>query len=81
MESKDELKKNDIKNHMCYYFDDIITARDIYFGNILLDEKLYENILIHDIYIIEIFCGFKTIGICFNKIGGFIKTYDGKLNI
>ena len=24
MESKDELKEIDIKNRMCYYFDDII---------------------------------------------------------
>ena len=24
MESKDELKENDIKNRTCYYFDDIM---------------------------------------------------------
>ena len=30
MESKDELKEVDIKNRMCYYFDDIM---DIYFDN------------------------------------------------
>ena len=44
MESKDELKEIDIENRVCYRFDDII--RDIYinFDNILLDEKLYENI-------------------------------------
>ena len=41
MESKDELKEIDIKNRKCYYFDDIIGARnrDIYSANILLDEK------------------------------------------
>ena len=44
MESKDELKEIDIKNLMCYYFDDIIKNVDIYFSNILLDKKLYENI-------------------------------------
>ena len=30
MERKDELKETDIKNRTCYYFDDIITNRDIY---------------------------------------------------
>ena len=40
---------------MCYYFDDIIRARNrnIYSSDILLDEKLYKenhkNILIYDI--------------------------------
>ena len=34
---KDELKKIDIKNRTCYYFDDIITNRDIYSVDILLD--------------------------------------------
>ena len=39
MERKDELKEIDIKNRTCYYFDDIIRDLDIYFDNILLDEK------------------------------------------
>ena len=39
MESKEELKKDDIKNRTCYYFDDIIREIDIDFDNILLDEK------------------------------------------
>ena len=35
----------DIKNCACYYFDDIIRARnrDIYSSYILLDKKLYEE--------------------------------------
>ena len=39
MESKDELKEIDIKNCMCYYFDDIIRFwdSDIEFRDILLD--------------------------------------------
>ena len=52
MESKDELKEIDFKNRTCYYFDYIITDRDIYSDDILLDEKLYEtykNILIYNI--------------------------------
>ena len=42
MESKDGLKEIDIKNRMCYYFDDIIRFcdTDIDFNDILLDEKL-----------------------------------------
>ena len=36
MESKDELKEIDIKNRMCYYFDDInrFSDRDIDFSDI-----------------------------------------------
>ena len=43
MESKDELKEICIKNRTCYYFDDIITDRDIYSVDTLLDEKIYEK--------------------------------------
>ena len=39
MESKDKFLKIDIKNCTYYYFDDYI-----YFSDILLDKKLYENI-------------------------------------
>ena len=52
MESKNELKEIDIKNRTCYYFDDIITDRDTYSVDILLDKKLYEtyeNILVYSI--------------------------------
>ena len=44
MESKDELIEIDFKNRTYYYFGDVITNRDIYNVDILLDEKLYENI-------------------------------------
>ena len=47
MESKDELKEIDIKNGTCYYFDDIIKDVDIYFSDILLDEKLYKNVSVY----------------------------------
>ena len=49
MESKNELKEIDIKDRTCYYFDDIITDRDIYSTDISLDEKTYENISVYDI--------------------------------
>ena len=39
MESNIELQEIDIKNHTCYYFDDIININDFDLDNILLDEK------------------------------------------
>ena len=42
MESKDQLKEIDIKNCMCYYFDNTFTDRDIYSVDVLLDEKMYK---------------------------------------
>ena len=48
MEKDNELKKVGIKNRTCYYFDHIVKIEDFDFDNILLDEKLSENILIYD---------------------------------
>ena len=44
MESKDELKKIDIENRYCYYFDDIMRVINVDLDNSLLDKKSYENI-------------------------------------
>ena len=44
MENNDKLEEIDIKNHTCYYFDDIIKTEDFDLHNILIDEKSYENI-------------------------------------
>ena len=33
------MKNNELKNHMFYFFDDIIKIEDFAFKNILLDEK------------------------------------------
>ena len=49
MESKDEFKKNNIKSRTCYYFDDIIIFKYFELGNILVDKKSYENILVYNI--------------------------------
>ena len=76
MESKDELKEIDIKNRRCYCFDDIMKARDIDSGNILLNEKIYQNILIYDISY-KTFMGSKPLRIWLDKIDGFIKIYYG----
>ena len=45
-----EFEKVHIKNCTCYYYlDDIIKLEDFDFGNILIDEKSNENILIYGI--------------------------------
>ena len=38
MESNNKLKEIDIRNLICYYFDDIIKTGDFDLNNILLDE-------------------------------------------
>ena len=38
-----------MKNHVCYYSDDILNLKLFDFDNILIDEKLYKNVLIYDI--------------------------------
>ena len=44
-----EFKKVRIKNHTCYYFDDIIKLEDFNIYKTLIDEKSHKNILIKDI--------------------------------
>ena len=78
MKSKNELKELDIKNHACYYFDDIINGTDINFSDILLDETLYENIAVYDISY-KTSTGPKPLHIRFNKIDGFIIVLDGNI--
>ena len=81
MESQNELKEIDIKNRMCYYFDDTIRFwdRDIDFSNVLLNEKLYKekykNILIYNISF-KTSTGAKPLRFRFDKIDGFIKIHD-----
>ena len=48
----------------------------VYSGNILLDKKIYKNILIYDISYKTFMCS-KPLRIRFRKIDGFIKIYDG----
>ena len=79
MESKDESKEIDIKNCMCYYFDDIMKVTDIYPSNIMLHKKSYkkcENNLIYDISY-KTCMGSIPLRIKFNETDGFIKIYDG----
>ena len=78
MESKNELKETDIKNYVCYYFDDIINGKNINFSNILLVKKLYEDISLYDISY-KTSKGPKPLRIRFDKIDGFIMVLDGKI--
>ena len=77
MKSKNEFKKIDIKNCVCYYFDDIINGTKIKFSNILLD-KTYENISVYNISY-ETPTGPKPLRIRFDKIDGFIISLNGKI--
>ena len=71
-----ETKKVGIKNRMSYYFDDIIKIQDFDFGNILLEEKSYENVFIYDVSC-KTFIGAKPLCIMFDKANGLIRYYDG----
>ena len=42
-ESNNELKEINIKNRICYYFDDIININDLDLDNISVDEKSCKN--------------------------------------
>ena len=46
MDSNNELKEIDFKVCTCYYFDDKIKIEDCNLDNILVNEKLFENILV-----------------------------------
>ena len=78
MKSKNKLKEIDIKNRVCYYFDDIIKGTKISFNNILINKKLYENISVYNI-------SYKSPAvpepprIRFDKIDGFIISFDCKI--
>ena len=61
---------------MCYYFDDMIKIENFDLDNILVDEKLYENILVYNISYKSLIYS-KPLRIRFNKIDGFIRVYDG----
>ena len=77
MESKDELKETDIKNRTCCYFGYIITNRDIYSADILLDEKIDGNISVYYISY-KTSTGPKPLPVRFDKIDGFIRLRGGK---
>ena len=69
MENRNELQENNIKNCMCYYFDDIITNRDIYSVDIFIQFITFYTKL----ELVENHC------IRFDKIDGFIRVLDGEI--
>ena len=78
MKSKIKLKEIDIKNSVSFYFDDIINDTKTNFSNILLNEKLYQNISVYKIsYKTSAYR--KPLRIRFDKIDGFIISPDGKI--
>ena len=80
MKSKNKLKEADIKNGLCYYFDDIINGSKINFSNTLLDKKLYESISVYSISY-KNRTRPKPLRIRFDKIYGFIISLAVKLKI
>ena len=80
MKSKNQLKEIDIKNRVCYYFDDIINGTKINFSNILLDKKLYENISAYNISY-KTPTGPKPLRIRFDGIDGFIMLLDDNIKL
>ena len=76
--TKKKMKNNELKNHMFYFFDDIIKIEDFAFKNILLDEKWNENNLIYDVFyktLITLICA-KPLLIMFENVDRFIKHYN-----
>ena len=76
MESNNKLKEIDIKNCLCYYFDDIIKTEDFDLDNFLIDEKSYETFLVYNISYKSLI-NYKPLRTRFDKIDGFIRVYDG----
>ena len=76
MDSNDELKEMDIKNRLCYYFDDMIKIEDFDPDNILIDKKSYENILVYN-NLYKILVDSKPLCVRYKKTDGFIRVYDG----
>ena len=75
MDSDDELKQIDVRNSMCYHFDDIIKIEDVDI-DILIDEKSYKNILVYSVSYKSLIDS-KPLRIRLDKINGFIRVYDG----
>ena len=77
MENNNELKDIDVKNCMCYYFDDII-IEDFDLDNILKDKKLYEIIFIYEILNKSLIVP-KPLRVRFSTVDGFIRVYDATI--
>ena len=76
MESTNELKEIDIKNLMCYYFDNINKIEDFHFDNILIDEKSGKKILVYNISY-KTLIDTKPLRLRFDKVNGFSRRNYG----
>ena len=76
MDSNVELTEINIKNCMCYYFDDIIKIEDVILDNIFIDERSYKNILVYKISY-KLLTDAKPLRIRFDKTDQFIRVFDG----
>ena len=65
-----------VKNHACYYFNDIIKLEYFVIDNILIHKKSHKNILIYGISY-KTLIGPTALHIIFDKLDGFIRIYDG----
>ena len=63
---------------MCYYFDDIVTDRDIHSVDFLLDKKIHENISVYDISY-KTSTDPKPICIWLDDIDGFSRVLHGEI--
>ena len=75
MESNNELNEITIKNCTCYYFDEIFRFEHFDL-DILIDLKLYEDILVYN-FSYKTSIGAKPFSIRLEKIGRFTRFYDG----
>ena len=74
MVSNDKLKEIDIKNHTCCYFETIININDLNL-DILIDQKLYGNILNYLTYKTQYSA--KPLHIISDTVNRCIRKYDG----
>ena len=75
-ESNNNFKEINITNSTCCYFNAMIKFEDFDFDNISLDEKLYRNTLIFEIFY-KTLTGAKLLRIRFDKVDRFITVYKG----
>ena len=70
------LKETNFENCIFYFFNDIIKVEYFDLDNISSDEKSLENILIYETSY-KTLIGAEPIPASFNKVHGFIITYNG----
>ena len=80
------VKEIDVKNHTYYFFDDMITIKNLDSNETKIDEKSYKNIIYYIGYVTVKDLNYTTINSVnplypiFNKINGYIEKIK-KVNI